>query len=173
MTNLYIQTKKKRDLPSLKAVTKKDKIPNLVEKKDGKLTLISEEKTYYLYLDKQVEDYNFHKIYNFFVAFAKENKKSINVEIKSFVTPNLNEELVLQAIGEGTLFGSHQAIDYKTSKKESKSRSSVGETNYYLITSHKRTKEILNKAQLKLEAVNFARDLQDTPPNKLHAKEFA
>ena len=24
-----------------------------------------------------------------------------------------------------------------------------------------------------MEAVNFARDLQDTPPNKLHAKEFA
>jgi leucyl aminopeptidase len=31
----------------------------------------------------------------------------------------------------------------------------------------------LDKSFLKLEAVNFARDLQDAPPNKLHAQEFA
>src|SRR3954470_24934613 len=44
---------------------------------------------------------------------------------------------------------------------------------YYLITSHEEAQTILNRSQIKLEAVNFARDLQDTPPNKLHAKEFA
>ncbi|CAG8852079.1 34305_t:CDS:1, partial [Racocetra persica] len=33
--------------------------------------------------------------------------------------------------------------------------------------------EILTKTQIKLAAVNFARDLQDAPPNKLHAKKFA
>src|SRR5436309_7300339 len=89
---LHVQNKQQKDLLNLKAVTEKEKFPALVEKKEGKITLISEEKTYYLYSDKQAEDYNFHKIYNFFVAFAKENQKSINIEVKTFVTPNLNEE---------------------------------------------------------------------------------
>jgi leucyl aminopeptidase len=140
----------------------------LVEKKEGKITLISEEKTYYLYLDKQAKDYDFHKIYNFFVSLVKDNQKSMNIEIKSFITPNLSEDVVLQAVSEGILFGTHQTIDYKTNK----SRSSAEEANYCLVTSYKKAKEIIDKAQIKLEAVNFARDLQDASPNKLHAKEF-
>src|SRR6185369_17514212 len=106
MTNLHVQAKHQKGLLNLKVVTEKEKFPVLVEKKDGRITLISEEKTYYLYLDKQNEDYNFHKIYNFFVSFAKDNQKSINIEVKTFATPKLNEELILQAISEGILFGS-------------------------------------------------------------------
>jgi hypothetical protein len=113
MTNLYIQNKQQKGLLNLKVVTEKEKFPALVEKKDGKLTLISEEKTYYLYLNKQSAEYDFHKIYNFFAAFAKENQKLINIEVKSFTTPNLNEELVLQAISEGVLFGIHKAVEWK------------------------------------------------------------
>src|SRR5213078_4538710 len=45
--------------------------------------------------------------------------------------------------------------------------------DYRLITSQKEAKKILTKSQIKLEAVNFARDLQDMPPNKLSAQEFA
>lgn len=44
--------------------------------------------------------------------------------------------------------------------------------NYYLITKNKKSQEILDNSALKLAAVNWARDLQDSPPNKLHAKEF-
>src|SRR5436309_2951094 len=128
MNNLHIQTKQQRDLLNLKAVSKKEKFPNLVEIKEGKITLISEEKTYYLYLNKQDEDYNFHKIYNFFVSFSKDNQKSINIDIKTFTTPNLSEEIVLQAIVEGILFGAHQTIDYKISEKESKNRSLTKKT---------------------------------------------
>src|SRR5438067_5563611 len=116
MTNLYIQSKKQKNLLNLKAVDKKDKVPDLVEKKDGKLTLISEEKSYYIYFDKQVEDYNFHKIYNFFVDFSHHNKKNLNIEINSFISPKLSEELIIQAISEGILFGSHKTVDYKAKK---------------------------------------------------------
>ena len=118
VTNLRIQTKKQKDLLTLKAVTEKEKFPELVEKKDGKLTLISEEKTYYLYLDKQAGDYGFHKIYNFFVDFSLTNKRDLNIEISSFVNPKLSEELVIQAISEGILFGSHKMIDYKSKKEK-------------------------------------------------------
>src|SRR6185312_11711342 len=95
---LHVQNKKQKDLLILKAVTEKEKFPELVEKKDGKITLISEEKTYYLYLDKQAEDYNFHKIYDFFVDFSRNNKRDVNIEVSSFISPKLSEELVIQAI---------------------------------------------------------------------------
>jgi hypothetical protein len=114
MVNLHVQTKQQKGLLNLIVVCEKEKFPVLVEKKEGKITLISEEKTYYLYLNKQAEDYSFHKVYNFFVSFAKDNQKSINIDIKSFVSPKLSEELVLQAISEGILFGSHKTVDYKS-----------------------------------------------------------
>src|SRR5436190_4851572 len=116
MTNLHIQTKQQKGLLNLKAVTEKEKFPALVEKKDGRITLISEEKTYYLYLDKQAENYNFHKVYNFFVDFSRNNKRNLNIEVSSFISPKLSEELVIQAISEGILFGSHKMINYKSKK---------------------------------------------------------
>src|SRR4051794_9927163 len=95
-----IEKKFQKDLLTLKVVTEKEKFPELVKKKDGQVTLISETKTYYLYFNKK-EHYNFHKIYDFFVAFASKNEWDINIDINSFIAPNLTEELVLQAISEG------------------------------------------------------------------------
>ena len=51
MNNLHIQTKQQKGLLNLKVVAEKEKFPVLVEKKKGKITLISEEKTYYLESD--------------------------------------------------------------------------------------------------------------------------
>ncbi|CAH1766126.1 3237_t:CDS:2 [Entrophospora sp. SA101] len=135
-TNLRIQDKKQKNLLTLKAITEKEKFPDLVEKKEGKITLISEEKTYYLYLNKQAADYNFHKIYNFFVNFSRNNERDINVEAKSFVSDNLKEETVIQAISEGVLFGGHSSVTCKTDKKKPKF------TIYYLITANKQTETV-------------------------------
>jgi leucyl aminopeptidase len=44
---------------------------------------------------------------------------------------------------------------------------------YCLITKNKKSQKILDDSVLKLTAVNWARNLQDSPPNKLHAEEFA
>ncbi|CAI2167893.1 1488_t:CDS:10 [Funneliformis geosporum] len=60
---------------TLKAITDKDKLHPLIEKKAWKSTLISEEKICYF--------------------------------------KDLTEELIIQAISEGLLFGSHKTIDYK------------------------------------------------------------
>ncbi|CAG8778653.1 13468_t:CDS:1, partial [Ambispora leptoticha] len=79
----------------------------------------------------------------------------------------LGEEKIIQAVSEGIFFGTHQSIKFK--KKEDKKKNS----DYYLITKNKQAQTILDNSLIKLEAVNWTRDLQDTPPNKLHAKEFA
>ncbi|CAG8481020.1 7190_t:CDS:2 [Cetraspora pellucida] len=104
---------------------------------------------------------------------AEKNKqstayKTLNERIDgSFTSPNLSEEEIIQAISEGILFGTYQPINFKEKIEPKKSG------DYYLITKNKKAAEILTKTQIKLAAVNFARDLQDAPPNKLRAKEFA
>jgi len=167
METLLIQTKPKNNLLILRAITSKDKIHSLIEKKEWKSTLISEEKVCYLYLDKENEDYNFNSIYNFFVSFASNNERGWNIDLQSFASKSLGEEAIIQAVSEGILFGSHQSIKFQ--QKASKEKSS----EYYLITKNQQAKKILDNSLIKMEAVNWARDLQDAPPNKLHAREFA
>jgi leucyl aminopeptidase len=167
MTNLFIQKEKKENALVLKAITDKEKFHLLIEKKDWKTTLISEENTCYLYVDKESEDYNFHSIYSYFVNFSNDNERNWNIDINSFTTKNLLEKEIVQTISEGILFGSHQPIKFKKDKSSNKSG------DYYLITKIEEARVILNNSLIKMEAVNWARDLQDTPPNKLHAKEFA
>ena len=118
-------------------------------------------------VEKENSDYNFSGLYNFFVNFSSSSERNWNVDIQSFVSPNLSEEEVIQAISEGVLFGTYQPIMFKEKVESKKSG------DYYLITKNKKASEILTKSQIKLAAVNFARDLQDAPPNKLHAQEFA
>lgn len=136
IASLQIQKKVQKDFLTLKVITEKEKFPSLVEKNDSQITLISEEKTYYLYFNKK-EGYNFHKVYNFFVAFANKNERDINIEVNSFITNNLKEETILQAIIEGILYGSHHSITYKTDKKTNSKM-----VNYHLITSNKEANNI-------------------------------
>ncbi|CAI2188149.1 9513_t:CDS:2 [Funneliformis geosporum] len=105
MVEVYLQEKAKVNSLTFQAITGKDKgkLSPLVEKKEWRTTLISEEMACYLYIDKESINYNFQNLYDYFVRFAREEK-------------------IIQVIAEGIL---------------------------------------------------FARNLQDAPPNKLHAKEFA
>jgi len=113
MTKLFIQEKNKSNQLVLKAVTNKDKLHPLIEKKEWKSTLISEEKTCYLYVKKESENYNFSRVYDYFVSFAKSDERNWNIDVQSFTSKDLSEDLVIQAISEGLLFGSHKTLDYK------------------------------------------------------------
>ncbi|WNE41226.1 MAG: cytosol aminopeptidase [Mycoplasmataceae bacterium] len=227
---LFVQKKPEVNSLTLKVITNKEKIHPLTEKRCWKSTLISEEKTYYLYLDKENEDYNFANLYQYFVNFSNSNEIDLNVDIQSFVSDNLTEEKVIQAITEGIIFGSHRAInykqksgeiedeissfkrkhegsfiisttknsrkifydikkhgevkiekgrsyifieDYKTEKGSLQIKEIKGVAFFYLITENKNAQKILDKSFVNLKAVNWARDLQDFPPNKLRAKDFA
>jgi len=167
MTVLFIQKEPKVNLLTLRAITNKDKIHSLIEKKEWKTTLLSEKKTYYLYVNKESEDYNFNSLYNYFVNFSGSSESNWNIDIQSFVSKKLGEEEIIQAVSEGILFGSHQSIKFKQEPDKKKGG------DYYLITKNKKAKTLLDNSLTKMEAVNWARDLQDSPPNKLHAREFA
>ncbi|WNE40431.1 MAG: cytosol aminopeptidase [Mycoplasmataceae bacterium] len=167
VVSLFIQKKSKTNLLTLEVITSEHEGHALIERKNWKTTLISEKKTYFLYLEKESKDYNFLNLYNYFVKFATNNQKDLNIDIRSFVSKNLSEEKIIQAISEGILFGSHQSISYKKENKENKN------VEYNLIIENNNSQKILENSLIKIEAVNWARDLQDTPPNKLRAKEFA
>src|SRR4051794_1507517 len=148
MSRLFIQEKLKTNLLVLKVVTNKEKIHSLIEKKSWKSTLISEQNICYLYLNKESNEYNFHSLFSYFANFANHNERSWNLDIQSFISKNLTEEKIIQAISEGILFGAHQPVEYK----EQKNKKQNGD--YYLITKHKEAQAILDNSSIKLEAVN-------------------
>ena len=76
METLFIQTKPKNNLLTLRAITPKDKLHPLIEKKGWKSTLISEKNSCYLYFDKENDNYNFHSLYNYFANFSSSNERS-------------------------------------------------------------------------------------------------
>ena len=95
MVELFIQTKSQLNLLTFKVITKKDNLHPLIEKKEWKSTLISEEKICYLFIDKESGNYNVYSIYEYFVNFSSSSKKGWNIDIKSFVTKTLSEEEVI------------------------------------------------------------------------------
>jgi leucyl aminopeptidase len=162
--------KAKDNLLLLRTVTSesKEKLSPLVDKKEWRTTLISEEKTCYLYINKETSNYNFHNLYGYFIEFVSNNQRSWNIDVQSFLTKELSEEKVVQAISEGILFGSYQPINYQSRGNEKETSS-----EYYLLTKNKKLQTILDESIAKLKAVNWVRNFQDMPPNKLRAKEFA
>src|SRR3954465_6018881 len=112
MVKVYLQEKAKVNLLNFQVITGKNKgkLSPLIEKKEWRTTLISEEMTCYLYIDKESSDYNFHSLYDCFVNFSSSNERDWNIDIQTFISKQLGEEEVIQAISEGILFGSHQFI---------------------------------------------------------------
>jgi leucyl aminopeptidase len=143
--------KAKGNLLLLRAVTSenKEKLSPLIDKKEWRTTLISEEKTCYLYINKESSNYNFHNLYGYFIGFASNNQRSWNIDVQSFLTKELSEEKVVQAISEGILFGSYQPINYKSRSNEKETSS-----EYCLLTKNKKLQTILDKSIAKLKAVN-------------------
>src|SRR5437763_11227873 len=101
MTTLFIQAKPKANLLVLKAVADKENLHPLIEKKVWKSTLISQENICYLYLNKESKEYNFHSLFNYFTNFSSNSERSWNVDIQSFISKDLTEEKIIQAISEG------------------------------------------------------------------------
>ncbi|CAI2161532.1 13837_t:CDS:2 [Funneliformis geosporum] len=75
MVEVYLQEKAKVNSLTFQAITGKDKgkLSPLVEKKEWRTTLISEEMACYLYIDKESINYNFQNLYDYFVRFATRN----------------------------------------------------------------------------------------------------
>ncbi|WFQ96227.1 peptidase M17 [Mycoplasma feriruminatoris] len=128
---------------------------------DADLTtsFISEDKTFYMVIKKDKKDL-FRKVKLAFQKFVLENKSNVNIDVDSFF--NLLDECdckkkLINTIYETIAFETYDKVSYK---KDAKPNQVV----YNLLTSFD-VKELEHKEAIKMEFVNFARTLQDTPPN--------
>ncbi|WFQ94578.1 M17 family metallopeptidase [Mycoplasma feriruminatoris] len=128
---------------------------------DADLTtsFISEDKTFYMVIKKDKKDL-FRKVKLAFQKFVLENKNNVNIDVDSFF--KLLDECdckkkLINTIYETIAFETYDKVSYK---KDAKPNQVV----YNLLTSFD-VKELEQKEAIKMEFVNFARTLQDTPPN--------
>ncbi|QBQ08159.1 leucyl aminopeptidase [Spiroplasma gladiatoris] len=138
---------------TLKAITKNTNVNNLVIKELKTSTLITEEKTLYLCVCDKMSIFD---IGNLIKSFVKENKIDLNIDLNSFAKIYENKKEIVQAVIEAFMFANHQQIEMK--KEISKKKT-------YNLVYDKEFDSVVENSRIKLEFVNFARDLQDLPPN--------
>ncbi|AKX34637.1 leucyl aminopeptidase [Spiroplasma litorale] len=138
---------------TLKAVDSKDKLNELVLKEHGSTTLIESEKTIYFYIK---DDCCVKGLIKVLAPFFKTNKYDINIDVNSFTKKFKNEEKAFKAVVETTLFETHKQISMKKEDCKCKNYNFIFESKF---------NDLYEESSTKLEFVNFARDLQDLPPN--------
>jgi leucyl aminopeptidase len=145
----------------------------LIKKENGAVTLISEENTLYMYMacencPQGCSCKCMRKLRNAISNFVSKNTYDINIDINSFMEfyqPRM--EIAFRVITEAILFTSHNQISRKENHKDK-------EVKYNLVyTGAPEFDEIFESSMIKMEFVNFARDLQDLPPNEGIAPKLA
>ncbi|QGS52394.1 M17 family metallopeptidase [Spiroplasma tabanidicola] len=148
-----ITTNKKLHSITVKAITKDAKVNPVVILESGSLTLVSEDKTIYYCLDPKAKAKCLANAVSSIVGSAKYD---LNVDVNSFLEIVEEKEGAFQAIVEQFLFLNHKPYEMKKEGSKQKSFDLIFDSKY---------QDEFNKAEIKLEFVNFARDLQDLPPN--------
>ncbi|ALD66863.1 M17 family metallopeptidase [Spiroplasma cantharicola] len=156
-----ITSNKKEFTLTLKAVNSKDKLNELVVKENGVTSLISEDKTLYYFLnDKPC----LRELGDSLEAIIKSNKYDLNVNVESFASKFKSEEAAFQKVVETIMFAAHKEFEMKEKQAEPKS------INFLF---DKKFNAIYETSAIKMEYLNFARDLQDLPPNVGTSVEIA
>ncbi|MGL5268299.1 MAG: M17 family metallopeptidase [Spiroplasma sp.] len=161
----------KKNICKLKLVAvTKNNLPNeLIAKINNKITLISEAKTYFLYLGEknQLTKTSLAKLF-INISSSKEIQQDVDIDVKSFINDKINESQALQIMYEAILYGQHQTYSLKTKKEQEK-------TIKYNLLSNANLPEYTSEEQIKTQSefINFARNLQDMPPNILYPEIFA
>lgn len=147
---------------TLVAITSKDSVKNpFIICKDLATTLITSDKKIYMYFKS--EKINFQTLKNALINFFSNNQYDLNINLDSFP---IDKKLGLEATLDAILYTNAERITYKTCKMDKKPK-------YNIDTKFDKAKELLNKFSIIYQYKNFARDLQDMPPNKMYPEKFA
>ncbi|QBQ08158.1 leucyl aminopeptidase [Spiroplasma gladiatoris] len=156
-----ISTNKKNYEITLKAITKDSKVNSVVVLESGASTLVSEDKTIYYCLDSKIDMRGLANLISSIIVSAKYD---LNIDIDSFLEILENKEEAFQIIVEQILFVTHKPFEMKSEESKQKSFNLLFDSKY---------QAIYDSSEIKLEFVNFARDLQDLPPNVGTSVEIA
>ncbi|AHI53607.1 leucyl aminopeptidase [Spiroplasma sabaudiense Ar-1343] len=148
----------------LKPILVKEIKNSLISKVSGKASLISEDKTLYLTIGEPFFQDPYFELSKAIKEIYKDFEFGLTISFDEFESILNCEELVFDAIVESLFWMEHQELSLKTTR-------SVVKKNYNILTKKDFDKHFL-KTEIKMEFVNFARDLQDTPPNICTATYF-
>lgn len=139
-----------------------NQVPKFVNSEDGKATFISAEAKIYVVLKEKTNDRR-NQLVKAMTNLVKEHKLSFNVDLDSFIklAPELKPEVVFNILFETIDFNTFKVFSLK--EQDTKAEK-LKESNYNFITKHD-LKQVWTNALIKAEYTNFARVLQDTPPN--------
>lgn len=141
-----------------------------VKKEYKNFSLISEEKKYYVSLGKK-EELTFQKLEEILkiIPLLLENY-SLNIVLKTFVTKDFDQEMILRRFLHHYFFNLYKKLSFH--KKEEKTKE-INAFNLITDLPEKKYLQILHEVNTILKAVNYCRDLQDTPPNILNSEDYA
>ncbi|AXK50992.1 M17 family metallopeptidase [Spiroplasma alleghenense] len=156
--------KKNQDL-ILKPILIKDIKNNCIVPIAGKASIISEENTIYLVVGMEMKKNLYLELNEAIKKVIDDFKFDFDVVVDEFIDIFKEETVIFDAIGEALLWKNHQAYSLKTNK-------TFKENNFNMVTK-KDFQKYFENLKIKMEFVNFARDLQDTPPNICTPDYFA
>ncbi|ATZ21277.1 M17 family metallopeptidase [Mesoplasma tabanidae] len=142
---------------SIKLIGVKDNSKNkLIKDKVGTPTLISEDKTIYLVIKNDEEGF-IEQIKNGIKSVILNYEFDIDVDVDSFesICKNTKKEDIIKTIYETISFETHKGLSIEKSEKE---------INYNLFFKGD-FENLITELKIVCEYINYARDLQDTPPN--------
>ncbi|AGY41141.1 Cytosol aminopeptidase PepA [Mesoplasma florum W37] len=142
---------------TIKIVGVKDNSKNVfIKNKVGVPTLISEDKTIYIVFKKDEETFT-EQIKKGIEATISNFEFDVDIDIDSFenVCDGISKEEIIKTVYETISFSTHKGLSIEKVEKEVK---------YNLIFTGKH-QELINQLTIVCEYINYARDLQDTPPN--------
>ncbi|ATQ35233.1 leucyl aminopeptidase [Mesoplasma entomophilum] len=142
---------------AIKLIAVKDNSKNkLIKDKPGEITLISEDKTVYLVLKKAEETF-IEQISTGMKSVISNFDFDIDIEIDSLETicKGTKKETIIKTIFETISFETHKGLSITKTEKE---------VNYNLVFSGDYI-NLISELKIVCEQINYARDLQDTPPN--------
>ncbi|AOG61026.1 leucyl aminopeptidase [Spiroplasma helicoides] len=145
---------------TLKFVSNTSKQNSLIVLEKNNITLFSEEKVIYLCIDPKE---SLHKVSKNLEKAFKSIKYDIDIDMNSVLELYENKEEVFQVYLESIMFVKHKQWELKD------------KTDYkqYNILFDEMYKDIYETSVIKMEYLNFARDLQDMPPNLATSVDIA
>lgn len=160
---IKITTKNKTQFV-LKAAFDEKGLNKDVIKKVNTITEFISKREAVIFLGKKA-DFNKDTLISAAKLLAK-TKRDLQIDVKTFITKNVNEAEVVTAITENYIYINGEVYTLKTKKKEEPS-------NINLINVTANGKKIFVTAKKETEVRNWARSFQVMPPNKLNSVNYA
>ncbi|WP_025755164.1 M17 family metallopeptidase [Mycoplasmopsis cricetuli] len=151
----------------VKAVFKDDKYPETVIEKNGVVTEYLDQNYALVYMG-EAKDYKFKDLLAFAKNYFKNIVRNVQIDLDSFVKGDICEPCVVRAFVEGYNFVNGKIYSAKTIKKDKHF-----DVSLLMVADEASYAEVFKKYSIVTEAVNFARNLQITPPNILNSEYLA